>query len=173
MKLKTSYFVLILILFISAIGYCDIPWPMESFDGPLTVGGTLGDARGNCDVPRFHRGIDIEQLGEVYSIESGTAIVVGNSVRVGNYYYDHVSVDPDLLNGNSQVIGLDQIAHSTPTVIGTIESAPGAHLHFQEGPTVGPFVNLLRPPGEGGLRGERAEQDTTPPTVWASDSNHE
>ncbi|RKX68261.1 hypothetical protein DRP53_11080, partial [candidate division WOR-3 bacterium] len=125
------------------------PWPMRNaqgnFDGPLGVSATLGDGRGSAVSPRFHRGIDIPAGPgtDVFSLASGRTISwphpnyeIEGYVRVGNYHYDHLT---NRVRHDVEVTGIleDPI---NPDRIGDVAED---HLHFQIGPSGGPYENPL------------------------------
>ena len=130
------------------------PWPIRPFDTAHGVSATLGDARATRDAQgriiryRFHRGIDIPAGSgtDVFSVISGSAISLppydqAGSVRIGNYLYDHLT--NRIANGQS-VIGIPDTSTTHPTQIGDVEVD---HLHFQIGPSGGPYSNPLNEDG--------------------------
>ncbi|MBE0433761.1 hypothetical protein IBX73_09915, partial [candidate division WOR-3 bacterium] len=126
------------------------PWPMRPFDSAHGVSATLGDARGSVADPRFHRGIDIPATNgtDVFSItstDSAIAPIGYDYVRVGDYYYDHLT---NRIDEGDSVTGILDTTTTSPTQIGDVmdygtPGPAGDHLHFQVGPAGGPFENPL------------------------------
>ena len=124
-------------------------WPIRPFDTAHGVSATLGDGRGNATGPRFHRGIDIpaDSGTAVFSIYSGRVRYTKNSdgIYVGEYWYIHLT---NRVEENSPVTGIVDTTTSSPTQIGEVmdygtPGPAGDHLHFQIGPTGGPYSNPL------------------------------
>lgn len=117
------------------------PWPMRNFDSPHAVSATLGDARNSVTSPRFHRGIDIPANAgtNVFSIFSGRAYHTqsGDGIYVGNFWYIHLV---NMVESGTEVLGIVDTVNTPPDRIGDVAVN---HLHFQIGPSSGPFVNPL------------------------------
>jgi len=138
------------------------PWPIRPFDTAHGVSATLGDARATRDAQgriiryRFHRGIDIpaDSGTGVFSLESGRMPNYSLSnppsgVRIGNYFYDHLT---NLVPPNDTITGILDTTNTHPTKIGEVRDYPpsgptGDHLHFQIGPSGGPYSNPLNEDG--------------------------
>ncbi|KPJ71234.1 hypothetical protein AMJ52_08800, partial [candidate division TA06 bacterium DG_78] len=136
-----------MVLILLTILISTYPWPIRQFGSAHGVSATLGDARGDSLNPRFHFGIDIPAgVGtKVYSIISDTAKLGGSGsdtyVRVGNYWYVHLE---NRIPHNTYVLGILDPINTPPDTIGKVLDYPnGDHLHFQIGPSSGPFVNPL------------------------------
>ncbi len=121
------------------------PWPIRPFNTAHGVSATLGDGRGSATAPRFHRGIDIPDSAgtDVFSLTSGIArwTRAGDGIRVGNYWYIHLN---NMILDSSRVTGILDTTTTHPTQIGDIS---GDHLHFQIGPSGGPYSNPLSTDG--------------------------
>ena len=123
------------------------PWPIRPFDTAHGVSAILGDGRGNATAPRFHRGIDIpaESGTDVFSINSGVVQYTkrGDGIYVGDYWYIHL--DPNtMVPRGAQITGILDTTNTSPTKIGDVEVD---HLHFQIGPSGGPYSNPLNEDG--------------------------
>jgi len=127
------------------------PWPIRPFDTAHGVSATLEDARATRDAQgriiryRFHRGIDIpaDSGTAVFSIYSGRVRYTTHSdgIYVGEYWYIHLT---NRVEENSQVTGILDTTNTSPTKIGDVEVD---HLHFQIGPSGGPYSNPLNEDG--------------------------
>ena len=137
--MSTVYFILLL----------SYPWPIRHFNTAHGVSGTLGDGRGIVTAPRFHRGIDIPASNgtDVFSITSDSIIytTAGDGMYIGNYWYIHLT---NMAAETTNVLGILDTTTTPPTQIGDVMDYGGPghandHLHFQIGPTGGPFFNPL------------------------------
>ena len=122
------------------------PWPIRPFDTAHGVSATLGDGRGNATAPRFHRGIDIpaDSGTGVFSITSADSVKYtssGDGVYIGDYWYIHLK---NMINRNTPVTGILDTTNTSPTKIGDVAVD---HLHFQIGPSGGPYSNPLNEDG--------------------------
>jgi len=151
-------FNLVLILFST------YPWPLKPFDTAHGVSGTLGDGRGSVTDSRFHWGIDIPAGPgtNVFSITSGRAYHTQHhdGIYVGNYWYIHLE---NIIASGSQVVGI----LDNPLNPDRIGDVAGDHLHFQIGPSGGPFTNPLSYDG-----GPVGYTDNGMPIVWGSATAH-
>ena len=129
------------------------PWPIRPFDTAHGLSATLGDARATRDAQgriiryRFHRGIDIpaESGTDVFSINSGVVQYTkrGDGFYVGDYWYIHL--DPNtMVPRGAQITGILDTTNTSPTKIGDVAVD---HLHFQIGPSGGPYSNPLNEDG--------------------------
>ena len=117
-------------------------WPYKNAtSNQQKIRHTVGAYR---DANRFHNGIDIAPQDtsdqDVYSVEGG--INTGSQpdgIRLGNIVYLHITVLPefdDPANKNK--------FYPAGTLLGTLADSSGTrHIHFQEGPVLGPYVNPL------------------------------
>lgn len=120
-----------------------------NFHGPRSISSVMGDYRRNSTntgTPRFHRGIDIpaDSGTPVYSIISDNgsnvhASPLNHYIRIGDYFYDHVN---PCIDSGTPVVGINDDSIN-PDTIATIYDIGPNHLHFQIGPSVGPYYNPI------------------------------
>ncbi|HHE04434.1 MAG TPA: hypothetical protein ENL19_00045, partial [candidate division WOR-3 bacterium] len=162
-------FAIIIAGFIFPYKVFSFPWPMRPFNTAHPVSATLGDGRGTVTGSRFHRGIDIPAGAgtHVFSITSGVVNYDGSNglnahVRVGDYWYIHLE---NRIEDSTYVHGILDTINTSHDTIGKVLNYPtGDHLHFQIGPTGGPYSNPLSYDG-----GPVGFSDNGNPTVYSVD----
>jgi len=106
---------------------------IQDFSGQLSINASLGDLRRTTidgdTIWRLHKGIDIANTGDVYSISSGRGFDDGTSgdskyIRVGNYWYIHLK---NTIGNGDSVIGINDADINNILRIDETKSSPSAN----------------------------------------------